>query len=118
MLPSCMKMIAEARQSVKEIAWEDVEKESGGGGYIIDVREPDEFAGGSVPGAFNMPRGLLEFKIQTCPEFQHLGVDELLGSRVFLFCRTGGRSTLAALSLEALGFSQAYSISGGLLNRP
>lgn len=118
MLPSCMKLIAEARQSVREISWEKLAKESGPGSFIIDVREPHEFAEGSVPGAINVPRGLLEFSIQNHPELQHMGVDELLNARLFLLCGTGGRSALAALTLEALEFSNVYSIAGGLKLRP
>lgn len=45
---------------------------------------------------------------------QHPGVDELLNARRFLFCGTGGRATLAALSLEKPGFTQVYSVRAGL----
>ena len=113
-----MKLVAEARQSVMEITWEEVEKENGCDCYVIDVREPDEYTKGSVPGAFNMPRGLLEFKIQTCAKLQHLSVDELMNARVFLFCQTGGRSTLAAHSLQTLGFSSVCSVADGFAHRP
>ena len=114
MLPSCMKLITEARQSVKEISWQELENEICENSFIVDVREPHEFAEGTVSGAINVPRGLLEFSIQNHPELKHLEVDELLNARLFLLCGTGGRSALAALALEALEFTSVYSIAGGL----
>jgi len=118
MLPSCMKLIAEARRSVREVAWHELEDEMCENSFIVDVREPHEFAEGSVPGAINVPRGLLEFNIQNHPDFRHLEVDELLNARLFLLCGTGGRSALATLTLEALEFTNVYSIAGGLKLRP
>ncbi len=118
MLPSCQKLVAEARQSVREVSWEDLEGKVGRDGFIIDVREPHEFAEGSVPGAINVPRGLLEFSIQNHPSLRHLEVDQLLNARLFLLCGTGGRSALAACALEALDFTNVYSIAGGLKLRP
>lgn len=118
MLPSCMKLIAEARRSVREISWEQLQREDNADHYIVDVREPHEFAEGSAPGAINVPRGLLEFNIQNHPELRHLGVEELLNTRLYLLCGTGGRSALAALTLEALEFTNVYSIAGGLKMKP
>ena len=114
MLPTCMKLIAEARQTVKEISWEELAKETDENCFAIDVREPEEFAKDSIADAINVPRGLLEFSIQNHPELKHLGIDELLNARLFLICGTGGRSTLAALSLKKLGVTQVYSVRGGL----
>jgi rhodanese-related sulfurtransferase len=113
-----MKLIAESRQAVREISWEELGDKVGEDSFIIDVREPHEFAEGSVPGAINVPRGLLEFNIQNHPELKHLAVQELLNSRLFLLCGTGGRSALAALTLEALEFKNVYSIAGGLKLKP
>ncbi len=40
--------------------------------------------------------------------------ETLLNTRLYLFCGTGGRSSLAALQLQKLGFTRVYSIRGGL----
>ena len=92
----------------------ELAEETGANCFAVDVREPEECVKGTINGAINVPRGLLEFSIQNHPDLKHLNADELLNSRLFLFCGTGGRSALAALSLERLGFSQVYSVRGGL----
>lgn len=114
MLDSCKKLIAEARQTVQEITWKELAKETGKNCFTVDVREPEEFASGTVAGAINVPRGLLEFSIQSHPQLEHFDIDELLNARLFLFCGTGGRSALAALALEKLGFTHVFSVRGGL----
>lgn len=77
----------------------------GADGQLIDVREPDEVAGGSLPGAVNIPLGQLGDRL-----------DELDRSRrVVLLCRSGGRSTMAAEKLTAAGFGDVVNLAGGML---
>ncbi len=115
MLPACERLVSEARRSVREVSWDEVRSPGGAGDhYLIDVREPDEYRARSVPDAINVPRGLLEFAINRHPALQHLDEQALLATPLYLFCGTGGRSVLAAKSLESLGFEQVYSIRGGL----
>lgn len=72
---------------------------------FIDVREPDEVAGGSLPGAINIPLG-------TLPE----RVGELdPARRVVLLCRSGGRSTQASEYLTGQGFEDVINLDGGML---
>ncbi len=70
-------------------------------GLIIDVREPAEYASGHVPGAVNIPRGLIEFRI-----WPHMGFPEKpdLNAKVTLYCGSGARAALAAKSLQDLKF--------------
>lgn len=61
---------------------------------IIDVRETDEVASGKIPGAINIPLGLLEFRLQDLDKSkEHIMV-----------CRSGGRSSMAANLLESRGY--------------
>lgn len=71
-------------------------------GLIIDVREPADYAAGHVPGALNIPRGLIEFRI-----WPHVGFpDKLdLNARITLYCGSGARAALAAKSLRDLKFT-------------
>jgi rhodanese-related sulfurtransferase len=71
-------------------------------GLLVDVREPDEFGDGHVPGAINIPRGLIEFNI-----WSEVGFPDKtdVNKQVTLYCKTGGRCALAAKSLKELGFS-------------
>lgn len=76
----------------------------GDDGQLIDVREPDEVAGGTLPGAVNIPLGDLPIR-----------VDELdRNRRVVLLCKVGGRSTQAAEYLTSLGFTDVVNLAGGM----
>jgi rhodanese-related sulfurtransferase len=84
---------------VDELAHKLVE----GDPVLIDVREPDEFAAGHVPGAVNVPLGQLAGRI-----------DELdADADTYLICQTGHRSATAAKFLKRAGFANARSVKGG-----
>ena len=71
---------------------------------IIDVREVDEVAAGKIPGAVNIPLGLVEFRMH-----------ELAKSKEYIMvCRSGGRSGRAAQFLESYGFN-VINMDGGML---
>ena len=74
---------------------------------IIDVREPDEFMGelGHVPGAELVPLATLPNAAQSWAREQ----------RIVVACRSGARSSRAARSLVALGFSNLLNLEGGML---
>ena len=75
------------------------------GAQFIDVREPDEYVDGSLPGTTNIP--LTEFVDRK---------GELDPSRrVVLLCRSGGRSTQAAEYLTSNGFTDVVNLEGGML---
>jgi rhodanese-related sulfurtransferase len=74
---------------------------------LLDVREEEEFKAGHVPGAVNIPRGLLEFRI-----WKQLGhpaqVDT--GRKIYVQCQTGGRATLATKQLQDIGFTNVIAV--------
>lgn len=74
-----------------------------GGVDLVDVREPDEFASGHLPGARNVP--LAEIKASPTKHLRS-------GPTMFV-CAKGTRSQTAAVAAEAAGFSPVYSIDGG-----
>jgi rhodanese-related sulfurtransferase len=74
---------------------------------LLDVREPAEFDAGYLPGAINIPRGLLEFKISDYPQLSHRERD------ILVYCKTSGRAALAALNLQRMGYIGVRSIHGG-----
>jgi rhodanese-related sulfurtransferase len=76
-------------------------------GLVVDVREPDEYRSGHVPGAINIPRGLIELNI-----WPHAGFPDAtdLGKRITLYCGSGTRCILAAKSLQDLGFTNAVAV--------
>ena len=75
-----------------------------GGALIIDVREPQEYATGHVPGVINIPRGLIETQI-----WNHLGKADV-EHPIVLQCQSGRRATLAAQTLGELGFTQTSAV--------
>ena len=77
---------------------------------VIDIREPGEWEQGVIPSAVCCPRGILESKIvgllDNCSERK-------MAMPVFLYCRSGARSVLAAQSLQNMGVNRCYSVKGG-----
>ncbi len=72
---------------------------------LVDVRQPGEFAGGSLPGAVNLPLHELAVRLG------ELDPDR----RVVLVCRSGARSGAAAEFLAAAGFGDVVNLAGGML---
>lgn len=82
------------------------------GWHFLDVREPDEFSAGRVPGARNYPRGFLEVRA----DLVHAKRDPWLADRelkLLLYCGGGNRSALAALTLQQMGFRRVLSLAEG-----
>lgn len=101
-------LVAEAKQHITEISparARELIKE--GHVTVVDVREESEYAAGHVDKAVPLPRGVLEFKIGNVPELSDKS------KAVVLYCRTGGRSALAAQTLQNLGYHNVLSIAGG-----
>lgn len=72
------------------------------GGTLIDVREPDEFAAGRVPGARNIPLQQLRDRLTEVPANQPVAV----------ICQSGRRSAQGAEVLAAAGID-AVTVDGG-----
>jgi rhodanese-related sulfurtransferase len=108
-------LVMHAKRTVKEIDAERLLALQELGAPVIDVREPAEFAAGHVPGAVNIPRGVIEFEVDGHPAVNCIR-DSALSHReqpLVVYCRSGGRSALAADALQRLGFAQPLSLAGG-----
>lgn len=77
-------------------------------GQLIDVREPTEFAAGSVAGAVNIPLNELPRRLGELDQRRP----------VVLLCRSGNRSRQAAAHLVAAGFTDVINLAGGILSLP
>jgi len=108
-------LVAQARAAIEEIDPARLRALQADGVAVIDVREPAEFAEGHLPGAFNIPRGVLEFQVDGHPAVAGQADPHLAHRRapVILYCRSGGRSALAAEALKRLGFDRPLSLAGG-----
>jgi molybdopterin/thiamine biosynthesis adenylyltransferase/rhodanese-related sulfurtransferase len=101
------ELLAATKAQIAEIDTAEADELRAGGGnvVILDVREPDENAQGSIPGAVFIPRGQLESNIENkVPDKD---------AKVLIHCASGVRSAFAAKTLTELGYSDVASIAGG-----
>ena len=108
-------LVAEARAKIREVA-PGAFHAAVADAVVIDVREPSEFETGHIPGAINIPRGVLEFQVDAHPAVANVS-DPALSHKerpVVVVCRTGGRAALSAVNLQRLGFADVRSITGGV----
>ena len=110
-------LVAAARSNIREIGPAELLELQKFGCPIVDVREPEEFADGHLPGAVNIPRGLLEFEVDGHPAVNYQTAEALSHRQrpVVLYCLSGGRSALAADALLKLGFVDPMSLADGIL---
>ena len=73
--------------------------------FLLDVREPDEFAKGHILGAKNIPLGQLESRVAE--------LDKHKAKPVIVHCETGNRSSAGMATLRAKGFERAVNLAGG-----
>ena len=99
-------LIAEAKKRVSEITPREAiaERRAGGDVVFLDVREPNEFNLGHIPGSLFIPRGTLETQVE-----QRIPRDR----RVVIYCASGNRSALAADTLQQMGYANVASLSEG-----
>lgn len=109
-------LVDDALTRVKEIQPWDLGKQLDAGMecFLLDVREPGEFNLLHIPGAINVPRGVLE---QSCEWEYDETVPELVGGRereIVVICRSGYRSVLAADVMQQMGFNRVVSLRSGV----
>ena len=114
---SLMDFVAAARSQIKEIDAPELQKMLAEKPdlLLLDVRESSEHEQGHLRNAHLVPRGILE----AAADLQYPKRDELLSNArerpVVLYCATGGRSAMAALTLQLMGFKEVYNLAGGYM---
>lgn len=99
-------MLADAKAAVREIDPAQAEQElSADKAVVLDVREPDEYEQGALPGAVHIPRGTLETSVE--------GRIPDKSSHLVVYCAGGTRSAFAAKTLQELGYTDVASVIGG-----
>ena len=106
-------MLAEANAAIETVSVQDLPYHlEEGQAVMVDVRETVERErDGVIPGALHVPRGLLEFHAD--PESPVYKSDLTPDTRIILYCGTGGRSALAAKTLQDMGYADVASLAGG-----
>ena len=95
-------LINEAKTRIPEIG---VAEAKGQAGVVyLDVREPNEWNLGRIPGAKFIPRGQLETNVE-----KQIPRD----ANVVIYCASGNRSALAADTMRIMGYEHVASLRGG-----
>ncbi|WP_462151891.1 rhodanese-like domain-containing protein [Pseudoalteromonas xiamenensis] len=120
MVKSSQQLVEQAKGAIREVSvLELFEALQNDDSVLIDVREPEEFNVGHLAKSVNFPRGVLEMKIHLHPMVCDLcdkdALECLAHRPIYLICRSGARSALAALSLKEMGFEKVYSVAGGFI---
>ena len=112
------EMVEEALRSVEPISVQDAKQEidSGTAGLVVDVREPNEFEQGHLPGAINVPRGVLELRADIGSPVAHPRLTADRDARMIVYClkAPGARCVLAAETLGEMGYTNVVAMQGGL----
>jgi rhodanese-related sulfurtransferase len=117
MIKTGAQLVQEVKPQITEVTTSDLANNLAKDIVLIDVREPGEFAEGHIAGSVNFPRGVLEMKIQMHPQFKdaEAPLEEMNKHEIYLICRSGARSALAANSLQTMGFDKVKSVAGGMM---
>lgn len=103
-MPTPRDLLNAAKAEIKEIEPNDVAARLDHF-TLLDVREPEEYEQGAVPGAVHLPRGNLEFSVEgRLPD---------KNAPIAIYCAGGVRSAFAAKTLQDLGYSDVVSVIGG-----
>jgi diaminopropionate ammonia-lyase len=107
------KLLDEARTHLQRVDPQQASEATANGALLIDIRSDHQReADGVVPGAIYFPRNVLEWRCDPSSEGYDPRVDSL-DRRIIVMCNEGYASSLAALSLQELGFTNATDLDGG-----
>jgi rhodanese-related sulfurtransferase len=106
--PGFLKLVQDAKTRVHEITIPEVKAkmDHGGSFHLIDVREESEYARDHLPGATSLGKGIIERDIEVrIPDTR---------AEIILYCGGGFRSALAADNLQKMGYTNVWSMDGGI----
>jgi sulfur-carrier protein adenylyltransferase/sulfurtransferase len=107
MSPSGAEVLRQIKSRIDEVDPSVVREQVSNGALVIDVREPEEWSTGHIPGAKHVPKSFLESRIE--------GAAPDRSQHVILYCQSGNRSAWAARTLiEDLGYENVESMTGGI----
>ena len=112
MVTPSMQLIGEALAEVASISVDEaLALVDGGDAVFVDVRERAEHDAGAIAGAVAAPRGFLEFVADPTSPMHNAALSS--GKRLVIYCASGGRSALAAKTLQDMGYSEVANLTGG-----
>jgi rhodanese-related sulfurtransferase len=111
-MPTTVKqLVADAHAVVPRISAAEAKAlHAEGKAIFIDLREPPEVAAsGKVPGALEIPRGLLEFRVDPDSPERNAALAKPV---VITYCASGGRAALAGKLMKDLGYADVRNLGG------
>jgi sulfur-carrier protein adenylyltransferase/sulfurtransferase len=107
MSPSGAEVLRQIKSRIDEVDPAEVREQLSNGAVVVDVREPEEWAAGHLPGAVHVPKSYLESRIE--------GAAPDRTAHLILYCAAGNRSAWATRTLtEDLGYEHVESMTGGI----
>jgi sulfur-carrier protein adenylyltransferase/sulfurtransferase len=101
------ELLARVKEEIDEISTADAHDrlDISNAPLLVDVREPDEWEEGHIPGAVHIPRGRLESRVE--------GLVPDKERALVVYCSVGSRSAFAAKALGEMGYENVVSLAGG-----
>jgi molybdopterin/thiamine biosynthesis adenylyltransferase/rhodanese-related sulfurtransferase len=103
-MPSPRDLLTAAKSAIVEVDPEGAAAKLNRS-VFLDVREPEEYEQGAIPGAVHLPRGNLEFQVE--------GKLPDKNAPIVIYCAGGVRSAFAAQTMQQLGYTDVESMIGG-----
>ena len=105
-MPSFRELLAATKAEIREVDTAQADElRRRPKALFLDVREPDEYEQGAIPGAVHIPRGTLESSVE------NRITDK--SAPVIIHCASGVRSAFAAKTLSDIGYQDVVSMTGG-----
>lgn len=110
---TAVELVTRAKTQIENLTPEEVAREVAEGAVLVDLREPAELDNdGIIEGAVHAPRGMLEFYADPSSPYHRAELDPT--RRTILYCASGGRSALSAVTLASLGYTDVAHLDGGV----
>ena len=105
-MASFRELLQQTKQAIREVDTATADElRAQPAAVVLDVREPDEYEQGAIPGALHIPRGQLESNIEARVTDR--------STPLIVHCAGGTRSAFAAKTLEEMGYTDVVSVAGG-----
>jgi len=110
-----LQLLEQANSEIKQISCSELNQEIGSDNLVlVDVRSKEVIqADGMIEGSINIPRGMLEFHADQREDnpFRRTELDP--NKKIVLYCGAGGQSSLSSKTLQDMGFTNVYNLTGG-----
>ncbi len=106
--PGFLNLVESAKRAIRELTVAQVAEKLARGEkfHFVDTREDSEWAAGRARGAIHLGKGVIERDIETeLPD---------KSAEIVLYCGGGFRSALAAEAIQKMGYTNVYSMDGGI----